>query len=99
MAVVLQAMPGPSTDGHLAGAKRSLWDDPALDGVYRDRDLQLVARFGLQRLHGGDDVAGHKASSVTVLACARPSASLRDLDTTYLDLASLIAVVGLAGSI
>ena len=40
LALIFRPVPGRNIDGHLAEAFRALWDDPALDGVYRDRDRE-----------------------------------------------------------
>ena len=61
--------------------------------------LQLVARLLLQRLHAGDDVAGHEAAAPGCSPRQRASASLIELDTTYLGNELIAEAMGLAGSV
>ena len=72
-AVVEQATTGAEHQRkrHQTEAVDELVLQQRLEQIAASPDLQLVAGFVLQRLHGSDDVAGNEACGVGVLAAPR----------------------------
>src|SRR5262249_25146420 len=98
---VEQAATGAEHQGkrHQAEAVHQLVLHQRLEQVSASPDLQLVARFVPQPLYCGDDVAGHQASGIRCSPRHMASASLSELDTTYLGSELIAVAMVLAGSV